>query len=127
MKHTIRMRAAVIVAAGMLVAAGSAWAQSGRATMGGYVAFEGVAYVDKQPVAKVELLREGKVVATTQTGEHGEWEFRPAPLGEFTLRITAVGFKPYEAEIYLPSDFAGRIGTMMKKASVKVGTQPKKP
>jgi hypothetical protein len=122
------MKIGMVVMVGMLLAAGSAEAQSGRATMGGYVAFEGMAYVDKQPVAKVELLREGKVVAATQTGEHGEWEFRPAPLGEFTLRITAAGFGTYEAEIYLPSDFVGRIGTMMKKAApAKAGKQAKGP
>ncbi len=83
----------------------TASAQSGRSVMRGYVAFEGIAYVDKQPRAKIELCSAaaGKDCgASTQTDEHGLYEINPAPLGEKWLRVTAPGFTTYEIRIYLP-------------------------
>ncbi len=95
-----------------------AHAQSGRASLNGWVAFEDVAYVDKQPTATVELrhvLPDTAVVYSTRTDEHGFYAFSRIGLGEFDLKITAPGFKPYEALVYVPSDFAGNWATLLKK------------
>jgi hypothetical protein len=105
----------------------TAHAQSGRAVWSGWVSFDGVAYVDKQPAAKVELFRPDDLktaVATTETGEHGHYDFTPSPLGELVLRISAPGYATYETTIYLPSDFAGNLGTLLKK-SANLTTQKK--
>jgi hypothetical protein len=95
----------------------SAFAQSGGASLHGWVAFENVAYVDVQPQAKVELLHdppESNVVYVTKTDEHGFFEFPRTSLGRFTLRITAPKFQPYVAEVYIPSDFAGNWAVQLR-------------
>jgi hypothetical protein len=93
-----------------MLLAGAAYAQSGRSVMRGFVAFEGVAYVDKQPRAKVELCAN-----TTETDEHGFYELKIASLGECKLRISAPGFATYEISIYMPSDFVGNLATLLKR------------
>lgn len=101
---------------------GLATAQSGRSVMKGYVAFENIAYVDKQPRAKVELCAEpnGKHCgANTETDEHGFYEMNSAALGELWLRISASGFETYEIRIYLPSDFIGNLAVLMKRVNNK--------
>jgi len=119
----------ICVTIGLFMCAGAASAQSGRAVMKGYVVFEGLAYVDKQPRAKIELCSnsEGKGCATSaMTNEHGLFEINPAPLGEWWLRISAAGFKTYEISIYLPSDFIGNLAVMLKLADNKsIGTRRK--
>jgi hypothetical protein len=95
-----------------------AQAQSGRAALNGWVAFEDVAYVETQPVAKVELRKvppDSAVQYATKTDEHGFFHFPRIGLGEFDLRITAPGFKPYDALVYVPSDFVGNWAVILKK------------
>jgi len=116
-----------VVVVGLL--APLAWAQSGRATFTGWVAFDGVAYVDKQPVATVEIFRvedKTKAAATATTDEHGHYAFSgSAPLGEVVLRISAPGYVTYEITMYVPSDFNGNLATLLKKAEAKAGaTRP---
>ena len=95
----------------------AALAQSGGASLHGWVAFENVAYVTKQPRAKVELLHdapESNIAYVTETDAHGFFEFPHTSLGRFTLRITAPTFKPYQAEVYVPSDFAGNWAVQLR-------------
>jgi hypothetical protein len=110
----------VLVAFLLLVSTVSA--QSGRGAMHGYVAFEDISYND---VAKVKLhatvqLRataEGhRVLATTQTGEHGSYDFASVPMGEYVLRISAPRHRTYETQLYIPSDFICSLATMLKSA-----------
>jgi len=96
-------------------------AQSGRASLHGWVAFENVAYVDKQPTAKVVLQHDppGSGPAySTQTDEHGFFEFPHTSLGRFRLEITAKGFQ-YSADVYIPSDFAGNWAVQLKAETPK--------
>ena len=44
---------------------------------------------------------------STETDEHGFFEFPHTSLGRFKLEITAKGFQPYSVDVYMPSDFAG--------------------
>jgi hypothetical protein len=93
----------------LLTAFSASLAQSGGASLHGWVAFEDVAYVDKQPRAKVVLQHDppGSGPAySTETDEHGFFEFPHTSLGRFKLEITAKGFQPYSADVYMPSDFA---------------------
>jgi hypothetical protein len=103
-------------------------AQSGRAGLNGWVAFEGVAYVDPQPQATVELRREGDdsgIVYTTHTDAHGFYSFSVASLGAFVLRITAPHFEVYEARVYLPSDFIGNWAVLLKtERATRPGRKP---
>ncbi len=96
-----------------------AFAQSGGASLHGWVSFENVAYVDKQPTAKVQLRHdppESEIVYTAETDEHGFFHFPHTGLGRFKLEITAKGFLPYSADVYLASDFAGNWAVELKAA-----------
>jgi len=98
---------ALLLAFALLLLSGATAAQSGRASLGGYVNFEGVAYVDTQPRATVRLLREGPYPAhyETTTDEHGLYKLDVPMLGRCRLEISAPGYDTYSTELYLPSDF----------------------
>lgn len=95
-------------------------AQSGRSGMRGYVAFEDLSYNDvaeRKVHARVELRRtkEDKDPIATKTDEHGLYDFQSVSPGEYVLRISSPGYRVYETEIYLPSDFIGNLAVMLKK------------
>jgi hypothetical protein len=111
----------------LLVCAIAPLAQSGRSGMRGYVAFEDLSYNDvaeRKVHARIELRRsrEDKDPITTETNEHGSYDFQSVSPGEYMLRISSPGYRTYETEIYLPSDFICNLGVMLKKA--KAVTKP---
>lgn len=111
-----------LAAAILLTLSGPGLAQSGGASLRGWVAFEKVAYVDKQPKAKVVLEHDPPGSGpgySTETDEHGFFEFPHTSLGRFKLEITAKGFQPYTANVYLPSDFAGNWAVQLKAEAPK--------
>jgi hypothetical protein len=104
----------------LLICTMLAWAQSGRSGMRGYVAFEDLSYNDvaeRKVHARVELRRtkEDKDAIATKTDEHGLYDFQSVSPGEYVLRISSPGYRVYETEIYLPSDFIGNLAVMLKK------------
>jgi len=104
----------------LLVCATVAVAQSGRSGMRGYVAFEDLSYyqvAERKVHARIELRRttDDKDVVKTETDEHGLYDFHSVSVGEYVLRISSPGYRVYETEIYLPSDFSCNLGVMLKK------------
>ncbi|MEO8160459.1 MAG: carboxypeptidase-like regulatory domain-containing protein [Arenimonas sp.] len=95
-----------LIAIALLFLCSSSQAQSGRATLRGWVNFQDVAYVDKQPVATVRLRQEAKPNASydAKTDEHGFYDFNVPSMGRFQLTISAEGFETYATELYLSSD-----------------------
>jgi len=115
-------RAALMATTVLFAATIPCWAQSGAASMHGWVAFENVAYVDKQPRAKVRLQHdppESSIVFSTETNERGFFDFPHTSLGRFKLEITADGFRSYTADVYLPSDFAGNWAVELRSLKPK--------
>ena len=104
----------------LLVCATLALAQSGRSGLRGYVAFADLSYnevAERNVHARVELRRTAadKSPVTTKTDAHGSFDFNSVSPGEYLLRISAPGYRVYETEIYLPSDFIGNLGVMLKR------------
>jgi hypothetical protein len=117
MKQTQLLTSLVAV---LILFAIPALAQSGRSGMRGYVAFEDLSYNDvaeRKVHATVELRRSSgdKSAVKVETDEHGLYEFQSISPGEYILRISSPGYKVYETEIYLPSDFTGNLAVMLKK------------
>jgi len=113
---------ASLMAAILLTAFSASLAQSGGASLHGWVAFEDVAHVDKQPRAKVVLQHDppdSGPAYSTETDEHGFFEFPHASLCRFKLEITAKGFQHYSADVYMPSDFAGNWAVQLKAEAPK--------
>ena len=113
---------AILAGAILFTFASPGLAQSGGASLRGWVAFENVAYLDKQPKAKVVLQHDpvgSGPTYTAETDEHGFFEFAHTSLGRFKLGITAKGFQPYTAAVYMPSDFAGNWAVQLKAEAAK--------
>ena len=101
----------------LLLACGASAAQSGRATLHGWVNFEDVAYVDKQPVAHVRLTSEAKGATPyeTTTDEHGFYDFNVVSLGRFHLEISAPGYDTYATDLYLSSDVMANLPIQLRR------------
>src|SRR5438132_12329464 len=113
---------ASLAAAILLTGSSASLAQSGGASLHGWVAFETVAYVDQQPRAKVVLQHDPPGSGpsySTETDEHGFFDLPHTSLGRFKLEITAKGFQPYSAEVYMASDFAGNWAVELKAEMAK--------
>jgi hypothetical protein len=104
----------------LLICVVTVLAQSGRSGMRGYVAFEDLSYNDvaeRKVHARIELRRtaDDKDAIKTETDEHGSYDFQSVSPGEYVLRISSPGYRVYQTEIYLPSDFIGNLAVMLKK------------
>ena len=110
--NTLRVGIALL----LLTLCGASQAQSGRATLRGWVNFEHVAYVDTQPVATVRLRQEAEPNASydTKTDEHGFYDFNVPSLGRFELTISAPGFETYSTGLYLSSDVMANLPVQLK-------------
>ena len=97
----------ILVAILLLALCGVAAAQSGRASLRGWVNFDGVAYNDEQPRATVRVVSysEHPMSYDTRTDERGRFAFEIRALGRCRLEISAEGYEPYATDLYLPSDF----------------------
>ncbi len=109
----------VLVLAGFCGA--MAMAQSGRGSVHGYVAFEDLSYLDvgeKKVHATIELRGNTEFnheVFTAKTDEHGSCDLKSIPMGQYVLKISSPGYRDYQTEIYLPSDFNCSLAVMLKK------------
>jgi hypothetical protein len=98
-----------------------ALAQSGRGSMHGYVAFEDLSYLEvaeKKVQATIELRGNTEFnheVYTAKTNEHGSYDLKSIPMGQYLLKISSTGYRSYQTEIYLPSDFNCSLAVMLKK------------
>lgn len=98
-----------------------ALAQSGRGSMHGYVGFEDLSYLEvaeKKVHASIELRGNTEFnhgVYTAKTDEHGSYDLKSIPMGQYVLKISSPGYRSYQTEIYLPSDFNCSLAVMLKK------------
>jgi len=106
----------ILLAILVLLACTTSSAQSGRATLHGWVNFEGVAYVDAQPRAHVVLTPESVQAKPyeTDTDAHGFYDFNVVSLGRFRLEISAPGFTDYSTELYLSSDVSASLPVQLR-------------
>ena len=94
-------------------------AQSGRSWMNGIVFDES----DTQGIsgARVELIgdpdspRLRAIKLTTNTDERGKYSFKDVPYGDYTFRVSAAGFTPYEIKLYIASDALTELHVKLKK------------
>jgi hypothetical protein len=100
-------------------------AQSGRGSVHGYVAFEDLSYIEvaeKNVHATVELRGNTEFnheLYTAKSDEHGSYDLKSVSMGEYILKISSPGYRAYQTEIYLPSDFTCSLAVMLKKEKHK--------
>ena len=117
-----RIAKALVVVLAIALAATPVPAQSGRATLRGYIEFDGVGRNNVKAqgvVARVEMIRRNDGLEVppfvTNTDDIGAYMLEHLPAGDYVLRITCPEFRTYEIELYLPSDFECKISTHLKK------------
>lgn len=101
----------------MLVAATPA--QSGRSWMNGFV----FADSDTKGLsgATVELIGEQSndrlrnVRLSVKTEEDGKYSIKDVPYGDYTFRVSAEGYEPYEIKLYIGSDMLTQIHVRLRK------------
>jgi hypothetical protein len=94
-------------------------AQSGRSWMNGFV------FADSDttglPGATVELTgdqnnaRLRSVRLSTKADERGEYSIKDIPYGDYTFRVSAEGYQPYEIKLYVGSDMLTQIHVRLRK------------
>jgi hypothetical protein len=118
-RRKTRLVAMLLALAGLSCVA--ALAQSGRGSVHGYVAFEDLSYnevAEKKVHATIELRRNTEFnhdVYSAKTDEHGSYDLKTIPMGQYVLKISSLGYRTYQTEIYLPSDFTCSFAVMLKR------------
>lgn len=108
-----------LLATTLSILAGAVAAQSGRSWMNGFV------FADSDtrglPDATVELIgdqnndRLRSVRLTTKTKQDGEYSIKDIPYGDYTFRVSAEGYDPYEIKLYVGSDMLTQIHVRLRK------------
>jgi hypothetical protein len=98
---------------------GMTYAQSGRGWMDGFVVHESA--TKAAAGATVELIavapRSGSGKLVAKADERGEYKFKEIPYGDYLLRVSSDGYKPYQIEIYIMPDVHTRIHVRLSKRS----------
>ena len=107
------------LAIALCLLAGAVAAQSGRSWMNGFV------FADSDtrglPGATVELTgdqsndRLRSVRLSTKAGEDGKYSIEDIPYGDYTFRVSAEGYAPYEIKLYIGSDMLTQIHVRLRK------------
>src|SRR5262245_29759597 len=106
MRNLMSLVMTTLVTASALVFPQTSHAQSGRGWMDGFVLQESAT---KPAVgATVELTalapRSGPLKLAAKADERGEYKFKEIPYGDYRLRVSADGCRPYEIEMYIMPD-----------------------
>jgi len=117
----LKRKCAIAVAVLLVGLLGVVLAQSGRGSMHGYVAFADLSYnevAEKGVHADIELRGNTEFnhqVYTAKTDQHGLYDIPSISMGQYVLKITSPGYRTYQTELYIPSDFTGSLAVMLKR------------
>jgi len=94
-------------------------AQSGRSWMNGFVFADsdtnGLAGATVQLTGDQSNARLRSVKLSTKTEQDGEYSIKDIPYGDYTFRVSAEGYEPYEIKLYIGSDMLTQIHVRLKK------------
>jgi len=94
-------------------------AQSGRCMIEGYVV--GESHYDAIAGATVELIRDEEpsprrtVKPSGMTDVKGKYSFKGVLYGDYTLRVSAPGYVPYQIKIYMLSDATTQLHVRLRR------------
>lgn len=94
-------------------------AQSGRSWMNGFVFADsdtkGLAGAAVELVGDQENARLKSVHLTTKANDDGSYSVKDIPYGDYTFRVSADGYQPYEIKLYVGSDMLTQIHVRLRK------------
>ena len=97
----------------------TSFAQSGRSWMNGFIFAD--SDTNGLPGANVELMgdqsnaRLKSVHLTTKAESDGKYSLKDIPYGDYTFRVSADGYEPYEIKLYVGSDMLTQIHVRLKR------------
>ena len=102
------------------LAGAAAAAQSGRSWMSGFVFADsdtaGLAGAAVELIGDPANARLRTVRLGARTGGDGRYEIKDVPYGDYTFRVSAEGYRPYEIKLYVGSDMLTQIHVRLRKA-----------
>jgi hypothetical protein len=119
--NTATVTKVLLVGTALLLTGSRASAQSGFASMHGYIGFEGVPWADVAKLkltAKVELRPitfKSDPVVKAESDAQGSFDIKRFHMGEYEVRISCPGYQDFKSELLFPSDFRGNLGVRLKK------------
>jgi len=116
---TAYARRLFLISAVLSVLALAICAQSGRSWMNGFVFAD--SDTNGLPGATVELTgdqnndRLKSVHLSTKAESDGKYSLKDIPYGDYTLRVSADGYEPYEIKLYVGSDMLTQIHVRLRR------------
>lgn len=103
----------------LLVVAVVLSAQSGRGWMKGIVLgvsdSQGMSGVVLELAGDPDNARLPSVALDARTDDTGRYFFKNIPYGDYTFKVSAPGFIPYEIKVYIPSDAETQLHVRLRK------------
>lgn len=94
-------------------------AQSGRSWMNGFVFADsdtkGLSGGSVELIVDQDNDRLRNIRLGTKTEEDGKYSIKDIPYGDYTFRVSAEGFEPYEIKLYIGSDMLTQIHVRLRK------------
>ena len=97
----------------------TSFAQSGRSWMNGFIFAD--SDTNGLPGANVELTgdqsnaRLKSVHLSTKAENDGKYSLKDIPYGDYTFRVSADGYEPYEIKLYVGSDMLTQIHVRLRR------------
>ena len=96
-------------------------AQSGRSWMNGFVFADsdttGLAGANVELIGDQSNARLRSVRLSAKADQQGKYSISDVPYGEYTFRVSADGYKPYEIALYIGSDMLTQIHVRLRKTA----------
>lgn len=112
-------RRILLTAFAFFVLGSTIMAQSGRSWMKGFVFADsdtnGLAGATVELTGDPANDRLKAVHLTTKANEDGSYSVTDIPYGDYSLRVSAEGYKPYEIKLYIGSDMLTQIHVRLRK------------
>jgi carboxypeptidase family protein len=117
MKQLLGLVMTVVVHLGVLLFPGAAHAQSGRGWMDGFVVLESATKGAEGATVELTALppRSDSKKLVTKADARGAYKFKEIPYGDYLLRVSSAGYRPYQIEIYIMPDVQTKIHVRLKK------------
>jgi hypothetical protein len=94
-------------------------AQSGRSWMNGFVFADsdtnGLAGANVELIGNQANARLKSVHLSTKAEGDGKYSLKDIPYGDYTFRVTAEGYEPYEIKLYIGSDMLTELHVRLRR------------
>ena len=124
MKRRLKPAGLVLLTITLSFIAPAAQAQSGRSWMNGFIFADsdtrGLAGATVELTGDQNNDRLRSVKLSTKAEADGKYSLKDIPYGDYTFRVSAEGYEPYEIKLYIGSDMLTQIHVRLRKTNKEV-------